>query len=109
LVDQRLDVRERAMRVLGDKAVVTGKPDAQIKREVVASALGIEAVKDWNDERITGAFYASTKAATAQDGFRSMAQSFSGQPTAAIQDAREQAYQERNQRLRDAWKKKGAA
>jgi hypothetical protein len=108
-INDRLDIRERAQRVLGDKAVVKGKADAQIKREVVASVLGVEFVKDWNDAQITGAFYASTKPATAQDGFRSMAQSFSGQPTIAIQDVREQAYQERNERLRNAWKKKGVA
>ena len=102
---QRLDVVERAVRVLGDKYVFDNKPDATIRRDVVAAAMGDQAAKAMSDDAIVGAFSVITKPPEQQDAFRQMAQSFS-RPSVntGVNDAAARAYDKRNQDLNNAWK-----
>jgi hypothetical protein len=102
---KRMDIVERAVRVLGDKYTFENKPDTVIRREVVATEMGDAAIKDWADDKIEGAFNYMTKPQQ-QDGFRQMAQSFSRPPVNTnINDAAAQAYNKRNDDLSSAWKR----
>lgn len=104
-VRQRMDVVERAIRVLGDKYTFDNKTDPVIRRDVVASHMGDQAAKEMSDEGILGAFNVITKSPTL-DGNTRLAQSFSGRPAnAGINDAAAKAYDKRNADLQNAYKK----
>src|SRR5262249_27586494 len=97
-----------AIRVLGDKAKPQGKTDLVIRREVVSELMGTEAVKDWSDDRIAGAFYAMTKPGDkAQNGLRAVADSFKLQTSHNVTDEATKAYLERNEQLRSAYRQRG--
>jgi hypothetical protein len=109
MVRDRTEVIERSRRVLGDRVALDDtRPDGQIKREVVAELIGGQAVKDMNDDAVSGAFYALTAKAGGGGGspLRDVAASFSsGSATIhSSQDAAAVAYEARNKRLTDAWK-----
>jgi uncharacterized protein len=107
LVRDRLEVVERARRVLGDRATADGKTDSQIKRDVVCELMGAQAAKDMSDDAITGAFYALTaKGGNSSRGLSDLAGSFSRGSEYAhnAMDASEVAYGKRNRNLSDAWK-----
>src|SRR5262249_34030863 len=109
-VQDRMDIVERAIRVLGDKAQPQGKTDIAIRREVVGELMSAEAVKDWSDDRIAGAFYGLTKPdGKAQNGLRAVADSFKLQTTSShsVTDEATKAYLERNEQLRNAYRQRG--
>lgn len=109
-VKDRLEIVERATRVLGDAVKPEGKTDTQIKRDTVSSLMGPDATKQLSDDAITGAFYALTRIGDKQDGLRRTADAFS-QPTRDSGGAgdQERAYVERNKALSDAWRTKTPA
>jgi cation transport regulator ChaB len=110
MVSVRMDIKERAKRVLGDRAMVDGKTDIQIKREVVEQLMGGEATKLMSDDAITGAFHALTATGTGMsDGIRRTVDAFRGPPAHNPMQAAAQAYNKRNEDLQNAWKAKPAS
>lgn len=108
LVKDRADTVARAASVLGDKLVVEGKTDNEIRRQVVDAKLG-DTAKNYTDDQVKAAFVAFTADyKPAEDGAANqMRLAFSGRPhTAGFTDAakREAPYQAYDKRLQDAWK-----
>lgn len=102
LVTDRGLIIGKAKVVLGDKLVVDGKTEAEIRRQVVDAKVGAVA-KDWNDDFVKASFEtltADVKVGTADQ----MRKHFSGQPAVNNQDARRDAVKAYDKRLSDAWK-----
>lgn len=55
LVKDRVATVAKAKAVIGDKLVIDGKSDAEMRRQVVDSKLG-DAAKGWTDEQVTTSF-----------------------------------------------------
>jgi uncharacterized protein len=65
-VKERHELIGKATAVLGDKLVIEGKTDAEIRRQVVDSKLA-EASKDFSDDQVATAFVIFTKDVKAED------------------------------------------
>lgn len=108
LVKDRAEVVARARVVLGDKLVVDGKTDGDMRKQVVEAKLG-DACKGYTDDQFRAAFVAFTSDIKPEQlrAADSMSKAFSGQPNgggggnAADRDKPYLAY---DQRLQDAWK-----
>ena len=111
-VKDRSDMLTKAKAILGDALVVEGKSDDEIRKQVVLAHVG-DAAKDWDAGQLKTSFISITAKIPAQgqpqpytlqqpdylgDAARILAQSPAAQATV------EQAYNERNARLSDAWK-----
>jgi len=114
MVRERTVVVDAARIVLGDAAVTEGKSLNDIRRQVVASKMGDDVTKTMSDASIEGAFKVLTADGTStgtrtqhtrvmSDAFKS---SGTGTPRNSV-EAREQAYREQGDYLRDAWKSPG--
>lgn len=107
-VTVRNQVVADARKIAGDKLVVDGKTDVEIRRSAVAARIGDAAAKEMTDGAIEGAFRVLVPAAgakTAADPFRQVVvdqQQDGGDPRAA-------ALKARDKRLADAWKPNAAA
>lgn len=109
-VAARAAVIADARKIAGDKLVVDGKTDAEIRRAAVAAKLGDAVAKDMADAAIEGAFRALVPAgqgggagAARPDPLR--AAIGDQQP---VNDARSEALKKRDERLSSAWKGKAA-
>jgi hypothetical protein len=108
MLAERLDVIEKSRPVLGDSFDFKGKNISDMRRAVVAARLG-DAAKGMSDEGVNGAFAAIAVGggSTAHGGSRALADALSHQAASMptnIADAREKAANERDARLRDAWR-----
>lgn len=105
LVADRQSAIGKAAAVLGDKLVVDGKSDAEIRRQVVDAKLG-DVAKGWTDDQISTSFATLTAGVKAVDA-----------SSRAVLDARtafaaphqagntkDTAYANYDKRLQDAWK-----
>lgn len=106
-VATRAQVVADARKIAGDKLVVDGKTDLEIRRAAVTAKLGDAATKDMADAAIEGAFRALVPAGQGggnggarPDPLRSALAD--QQPGAG--DKREAAFAARSQRIGDAWK-----
>ena len=110
-VKDRSEMLTKAKAILGDALVVEGKSDDEIRKQVVLAHVG-DAAKDWDAGQLKTSFISITAKIPAQgqqpymqqpdylgDAARILAQSPAAQATV------EQAYNERNTWLSDAWKK----
>jgi uncharacterized protein len=98
MLAERLDVIEKSRPVLGDSFDFKGKSIGEMRRAVVSARLG-DAAKTMSDEGINGAFaaIALTGASTSHGGARALADALSHQ-------AASMPTNERDARLRDAWR-----
>ena len=109
LVKDRAAIASKARSILGDKLVVDGKTDSEIMGQVVTSKLG-DAAKDWNADQIKISFDTLTAgikadAFTSGTGVNDTARAFSAPSYQG--DARavaDKALEDRDAKLRDAWK-----
>jgi hypothetical protein len=96
--------------------VVDGKTDSDIRRQVVSHKLGDKA-KDWDDKNVAISFdtlTADVKAAATADasrpgGLQDQARALAGAQTSDAGKVKEQAWNDRNKRIADAWKGPGAS
>lgn len=104
LVADRQAAIGKAAALLGDKLVIDGKSDAEIRRQVVDAKLG-DAAKGWSDDQIATSFATLTVGVKAVDtGSRAVTDArsaFAGQHQG---DNREKAYGSYEKRLQDAWR-----
>lgn len=119
ITPQKLDelVRDRdvllgkAKAVMGDKLVVDGKTDAEIRKQVVDARLG-DAAKGFNDDQISAAFTAFTADVKPASGAAapalSDARSQFAQPAQTIAD-KNAFYDKRDKALEQRWKGADAA
>lgn len=105
LVKDRSEIIGKAKSVLGDKLVIDGKTDGEIRRQVVDAKLG-DAAKGWDDNQVKASFDTLTANVKASDSIDQVRQAFSAPSSHGSQtnDAAVSAYDKRNERLRDAWK-----
>jgi cation transport regulator ChaB len=111
-INIRMDVVDRATSFFSDtKYVWKGKSNEQIRRDVVAARMGDQRAKAMDDPRVEGAFLSITDQPGEQDGFRRMADSFSGRPAnGGYNDKAAAAYDKRNEELSTRWmRNKGKA
>lgn len=102
----RMDIVDRATTFFGDqKYAWQSRSDAQIRRDVVSARMGDQKAKAMNDDAVEGAFLSITEPEQ-QDGFRRMADSFSGRPAnnGSLNDKAAAAYDKRNEELQNRWK-----
>lgn len=102
LVKDRAALVDKARTLIGDKLVTDGKSAADIRRQVVAARLGDEAIKDWSEDKIGGAFDTLTVASKDNGAAAGVGAILADRQTAS--DAAEKAIAERDKRLQDAWK-----
>lgn len=104
-VAARAKVIGDARKIAGDKLVVDGKTDVEIRRAAVAAKIGDAAAKDMTDAAIEGAFRVLAPAGntSAADPLRSAIGD-----TQPVNDARAEALRKRDERLSNAWKGKAA-
>lgn len=96
-----------ARKIAGDKLVVDGKTDAEIRRAAVVAKLGDAVAKDMSDAAIEGAFRALVPSGgKAADPVRDALAD--PQQQADANDKRAKALADRDKRLADAWKPKAA-
>lgn len=116
LVKARSAVLDKAKAIVGDKLIVDGKSDMDIRRQAVAVHLGDDAiVKTMSDEAVTGAFMAlkapagsGQSATTLADHLSQTAKhTFTGDAN-RVNDAGQKAWEDRGRKLRDAWKQPNA-
>jgi hypothetical protein len=98
--------------VLGDKLVVDGKTDAEIRKQVVDAKLGDKA-KDLTDVAVVAAFDALTvdvkvEDATSSPGNDPLRNALDGAPSGSV-SARDKAYDAYLTGLEDAWKRPASA
>lgn len=104
-MDERLEVVERAKAFFGDANYAhKGKTVEQIKREVATARHGEQKIKTLNDDAVHGVFMSLTEGEQQNDGFQRMTQSFS-RPPVNTNDAAAKAYNARNERLANAWRR----
>lgn len=92
-----------ARKIAGDRLVVDGKTEVEIRRAAVAAKIGDAAAKEMSDAAIEGAFRVLVPAGGTADPLR--AAIVDQQPAA---DARAEALRKRDERLANAWKPKAA-
>jgi hypothetical protein len=112
IIRERERVKDAAKKLLGDGYDYTKKNLNDIRRDAVGFAMGDpKAVRDWDDAKIGGAFEMATSSIKA-GGARKMADGmsnvmrFTGEHRLGdtqVSDA-DAAYEERNEKLRNAWK-----
>lgn len=119
LVIDRVAVINGAKKVLGDKLVIDGKTDADIRRQVVDAHMK-DAAKGWSDDAVTASF--NTLIANVKDGsngnggngnggnnrpggvsFDDVRKSFSFAADHNVDDS-DKAYNDMTKHLNDAWK-----
>jgi hypothetical protein len=108
MVKDRAEMVGKAKAILGDKLVVDGKSDADIRKQVVDAKLG-DAAKGWDEAQIKTSF--DTLAAGVQaNGSQSVADAFSGNGgghrpgyNGQVQ-TKDAAYGSYDKRLAEAWK-----
>lgn len=122
LVADRQAVIGKAKAVLGDKVVVDGKSNSEIRRSVVDAKLK-DAAKGWTDEMVTASFTSLTADVKIADekravadagpaGYRAAINIFSGPSQSTQTDAekvKNDAYDDVAKRDQNAWKNPGAA
>lgn len=100
MASARADLIGHAKQVLGDSFAPAGKTDADIRKAVVAHALG-DAAKDMTDAEVDGAFKVVASGTIAADPIRSALR------TASVGDAadpRRTAFKEMTDHYANAWK-----
>jgi uncharacterized protein len=109
-VKMRVGVVDRARKILGDKLVIDGKTDDDIRRQVVAVVLSPEQAKSMTEDQILGAFLAGTHGDSKGNGsngsgdrLRKHLSSNDGHAHSSG-DAREKAWNDMNARTQNAWK-----
>jgi hypothetical protein len=116
LVKARSAVLDKAKAIVGDKLIVDGKSDMDIRRQTVAIHLGDDAiVKAMSDEAVSGAFMALKAPAGSGQSTTTLADylsqtakpTFTGSAT-RVNDAGQKAWEDRGRKLRDAWKQPNA-
>lgn len=106
LVKSRAAVVDKAKQLLGDKLVVDGKSEHEIRKQVVDFVVG-DAAKSWDENQISASFVAIAADKKTDNGVHDISRGFSGAPRQVLGDDREKAYAERDRALEDSWK--GAA
>lgn len=107
LVKDRALVVGKAKTILGDKVVVDGKTEAEIRKQVVSAKLG-DTAKDWSDDMITASFNtltADTKVSHGADPLAGRLADAAG----GGRDQRDAAYIERESHLNNAWRNQPAS
>lgn len=104
LVKDRAQIIEKAKGLLGDKLVVDGKSNADIRRQVVNAKVG-DAAKGWSDDQIAASFGTLT---VSSDGNNPLADAISHRPHSTPSKIVD-AYANRDKRLENAWKGTAAA
>jgi uncharacterized protein len=110
MVRDRLEIFEKARTIMGDTYVCDGRTDVEIRRAVVAARYGEQFAKSLSDEGITGAFGALTANTSGTHSVGNLATALgdAGRRTAhSSGDAAAIAWEERNNRLQNAWRNKG--
>ena len=111
LVKDRAVAIGKARALVGDKLVVDGKSDAEIRRQVVDSRLG-DTAKGWTDDQVRVAFdtlTAGVKLDQKPDGTAALAAALGdSRPTSDATAARDAAHDGMVKHLGDAWKPKAA-
>lgn len=102
MVLERKGVADKAVAILGDKAVIKDKTNTEIMKQVVDAKLGDKA-KDWNESQIAASFEALT-ADVKTSGVQDTARAFSQAPSHDAATQSEARYAARDKRLTDAWK-----
>ena len=109
LVRDRLEIVEKARLIMGDAYICDGRTDIEIQRAVVSARLGEQIAKALTDEGISGAFVTLTADSKGNGGTaRDLATGISanrGRTAHSAMDAAAIAYEERNKRLNNAWRK----
>jgi hypothetical protein len=110
LVRERLEIVQKARAIMGDAYICDGRTDIEIKRAVVSARLGEQIAKGLTDEGVTGAFVTLTADAVGTNRADPLARALgdstvTGRTAHSAMDAAAQAYNERNQRLQNAWRK----
>lgn len=107
LVKDRSETISRGRVLLGDKLVIDGKTDAEMRKQVVETKLG-DSAKGFTDDQIKASFVALTadikpeQLTTAADQMR---QTFNGRPqVVADAGARDKAYDGYDKSIENAWK-----
>ncbi|RPH72728.1 MAG: DUF2213 domain-containing protein [Myxococcaceae bacterium] len=108
LVADRTICMGKAAAILGDKLVVDGKTDGEIRRQVVDHALK-DVAKGWTDEQVATSFATLTASVKAVDTNRAVdvaRAAFTGgsQPVLGDRAAAEKSYSDYNNRMQNAWK-----
>lgn len=109
MVVSRTNLIDKASAVLGDKLVVDGKSEAEIRKQVVASLMG-DTAKGYTDAQVESAFDVLVAKIQSSPPGRSVSdvQRALSQPTARVADEKSKAHDEMVKRLSDAWKPKAA-
>jgi hypothetical protein len=119
ITPQKLDalVRDRSVVVakgralIGDKLVLDGKTDGEMRRQVVAERLG-DACKDWNDDQIASSFATLTADVKIDviNAADQMRHSFSGaQNNAGGKPNSDASYNNYDKKISDQWRGDAAA
>jgi hypothetical protein len=106
MVKSRHATATRAKAIIGDKLVVDGKSEADIRRQVVDAKLG-DAAKGWSDDQVSASFNtlaASAPGTPASSGGQQHQLSTVLGDLATHVDTRDAAYAERNKNLNGAWR-----
>lgn len=103
-VKDRENLIAKAKAMLGDKLVVDGRSDADIRKQVVTAHLG-DASKEYSDEQIKVSFDTLARSAKAEDGTKRLAEhiSNSGQ-SMSQQDKANEAYTGYVSDMQNAWR-----
>lgn len=107
LVRDRAVNVEKARSILGDKLVVDGKTESDIRKQAVQAKLG-DACKDWNDDQIKASFDTLTAGVdVSKTGLNDTARAFSHGGGNTNDDKRTAAFDGYEKRLTEAWKNPG--
>lgn len=99
MVRERSETIARARAVIGDRLVVEGKTDSEIRRQLVDVKMG-DTAKGWNDDQVRASFATLTAGVeTTKDPLRDGIRL--GQPPT---DARDKAYEDHEKWLTNAWR-----
>lgn len=102
LVKSRAAVVDKAKKLLGDKLIIDGKSEHEIRKQVVDSVVG-DAAKGWDENQIAASFVAIAADKKTDDGVRDISRGFAGSHQ-VLGDERTKAYADRDKTLEDAWK-----
>lgn len=113
LVKDRAEVVDKATKVLGDKLVVTGKTNDEMRRQVVDHVMG-DSAKGWNADQVSASFNTIVASAPARvaDNIGGNQRIVAALQTRTVTDAASEAaksYTEREKKISDAWRTPSAA
>lgn len=110
LVQDRGVTKEKARAVLGDKLVVDGKTDSEIRRQVVDAKLG-DVAKGWNEDQYAASFAAIVADVKVADGASDVANAFKHTHvnTADANAMKTKAYDTYDADIQNRWQNKTAA